>query len=484
MTQQDSSFQRTDIVQQPGIVGAKWWHHGIKEHAAAAIPRRKALSGLVLAGGALTLVVGALGVCGIIVASGDDEVEFTTIDKASLETQRQHGWSFGAVLEPLVFDGQTVSPFDPSAFTKLRADLEPARSELRPYYWPTLFEAPTAMPRQPIEGESPTEPLLKVLKPLFTSAMDQAYRQGRGLAALFEKAPSDIAVALDLGGPETMAFAAGMAERFDPVFTFDNWPHPRGVVRSHNTLAAAAYYQPRFAKTKAARAADARPVFVMDRTRLAAYTDETKQFDNRYVAKLPPAQKLAALGVKKLLYVVPTPQDVPELDDLNADFVEYEKAGVDVRMIAANDFGPDSVSASPDERQKLEQAGDWPPYYYGGDEGAGEGFWVDYGDWDSAYKPSKQLKSNTSRRTSSLKSYAPSSRSTLFSSSSSGAGNADGTGTTTKTASGGRFGTVAVAVAAATGVVLGTRYGTGRTSGPRSGGRSGSFGRSSGRSGG
>jgi len=482
MTQQDPSFQRTDTVNQPGIVGAKWWQQGVQQHAAAAVPRRNALA-LIVAGGAAVAVVGALGVCGIAMMS-DDEVEFTTVDKMALETQRLHGWNFGAVPEPLVFDGKTVSPFDPSSFTKLRADLEPARRDLRPYYWPTLFEAPTAMPRQPIEGESPTAPLLSVLKPIFTSSMDQAYRRGLALAKLFEKAPNDIAVALDMTGPDAVAFAAGMAQRFDPVFTFDNWPHPRGVVKSHNALAAAAYYQPLFSKSKASRASDARPVFVMDRTRLAAYTDETKQFDNRYVAKLPPATKLTGLGVKKLLYVVPTPQDVPELDDLNADFIEFKNASVDVRMVAATDFSPDTSTAPPDERKELEQAGDWPPYYYGGDAGGGDGFWVDYGDWDPGYKPSKQLKSNTSRRSSTLKSYSPSSRTTMFSSSKSSAGNADGTGTATKTASGARFGAVAVAVAAGTGVVLGTRYGAGRTSGPRSGGRSGSFGRSSGRSGG
>lgn len=479
MSQNDPSFREAFRVDKPGIVGAKWWQEGVVEQAEVAIPRRSALRGMIgLATviGGIAVIGSALAICGAV--ASDDEVEFKTIDQASLTTQRQYGWNFGAVTENLVFDGAQKTPFDRTALARLRSELMPIKGELRPFYWPTLFEAPTAMPKTPIEGESPTKPLGDVLTPVFTSAMDVAYRRGKALASLFEKATADTAVLIDLPGPEAVAMAAGMAERFEPVATFDNWPHPRGVVPAHMTLAAAAYYQPLFAKMQQRRTLSALPAFVLDRKRLAQYTDETRQFDNRYVAKLPPPDGFTKLGVKRLLYVVPGGAETAELDDLNQDFVAYEKAGIDVKMVAATDFTAGNPSVPPAERQKLEQAGEWPPYYYGGDAGSSDGFWSDYG-WESA-TTSRPKKLASGRSSSPHKSWAPSARTTAFGSSTSApAANPDGTGSMSKAAKV-AIGTVGVAVAVGTGVVLGSRYGTGRSTGPRTGGRSGSFGRSTG----
>ncbi|MBK7585973.1 MAG: hypothetical protein IPI67_38030 [Myxococcales bacterium] len=478
MNQNDPSFRELHRVEKPGIVGAKWWQDGLVEQTAVAVPRRSALAALIVAVGGIAVIGTALAICGVA-ASGDDEVEFKTIDQASLAAQRNYGWNFGAITENLVFDGEQKTPFDRTALARLRSELMPVKGELRPFYWPTLFEAATAMPKTPIEGESPTTPLSAVLKPVFTPLMDTAYRRGKGLARLFEKATPDTAVLVDLPGPEAVAMAAGMAEGFEPVATFDNWPHPRGVVPAHLTLGAAAYYQPLFAKAQQRRTLAALPVFVLDRKRLAQYTDETRQFDNRYVVKLPPAEAFKKLGVKRLLYVIPGGAETSELDDLNQDFVEYEKAGIDVKMLAATDLTPGTPKVPADEQQKLEQAGEWPPYLYGGDEGSSDGFWSDYG-WDSGTTRPRPTKLASNRRSSSFKSWAPTSRATPFgSSTSASSANADGTGSMSKSAKV-ALGTTGIAVAVGTGVVLGTRYGTGRTSGSRSGGRSGSFGRSSG----
>lgn len=236
MNPNDPSFREAYRVEKPGIVGAKWWQEGLVEQAAVAIPRRSALAGMVgvvTITGAIAVIGGALAICGAAVSN--DEVEFKTIDQASLNAQRDYGWNFGAVTEKLVFDGEQKTPFDRTALGRLRNELLPVKGDLRPFYWPTLFEAPTAMPKIPIEGESPTAPLSTVLSPIFTSAMDVAFKRGRALAALFEKATPGTAVLVDLPGPEAVAMAAGMAERFEPVATFDNWPHPRGVVPAHLT---------------------------------------------------------------------------------------------------------------------------------------------------------------------------------------------------------------------------------------------------------
>src|SRR5207253_363541 len=100
-----------------------------------------------------------------------------------------------------------------------------------------------------------------------------------------------------------------------PVFLFDNWPHPHGVVPAHLTLAAAVYYQPLFAraKTEPTRAGKVQPVFVLDRTRLTTYVDDATQFDNRYTAKMPTTANLKTMGVAKLLYVGPNAIDRFEL---------------------------------------------------------------------------------------------------------------------------------------------------------------------------
>src|SRR3989442_1617906 len=102
---------------------------------------------------------------------------------------------------------------------------------------------------------------------------------------------------LDPAGPIGGAGAAGMAPGFEPVFIFDNWPHPLGVVASHLTLGSVLYHRPGFLRARSARAVPAPPVFVLDRNRLAHYTDQDTQFANRYVARLPTAENLAALGI-------------------------------------------------------------------------------------------------------------------------------------------------------------------------------------------
>jgi hypothetical protein len=291
---------------------------------------------------------------------------------------------------------------------------------------------------------------------------------------------------VDLPGPEAVAFAAGAGKVFDPIFTFDNWPHPRGVVPAHSTLAAAAYYQPTFAKLAKERNKDtALAMMVLDRNRLNAYKDDSTQFDNRYLAKLPPADKLANLNVKRVIYVVPGASDIPELDDLNADFIEYGKKDVKVHLVAASDFRQDDEIPAKD-KTRLEEEEDYPPYVYGGDWGGSSGDGGFYADYPIDSSRAKGAKSPGS--VSSAKSYSPSSRSTSYTSSTSGP-----SGTTKTTTSGGAdgsFGYTSIAVAAAGGAVLGAAAAYGArarasgTSFSRGSSRSGSFGRGFGRGGG
>ena len=469
MSQGREPFERNALVDKPGIYGARWWHSALADRGAQ-IARRDAIRNILIVGGVLAGFGAVLALCGRAVSSAtsgsslpDDANEQR---KTSLDMQKEYGWNFGAVGEALVFDGATNMPFDRAALATLAVDLQPARSELLPWYVQTLFGSPTATPaslaKLPPEEVAGFQPLATAMQPLHTPAMDVAYARGKSLASVFAAlvdaggSPLDAktAVIVDLAGPEAVAFAAGAADVFDPVFLFDNWPHPRGVVRSHETLAAAAYYQPLFAKPRTAAATKV-PMFVVDRRRLSTYTDDATQFDNRYVAKLPvPASAMKALGAEHVLYVVPGSSDVvAELDDLNEDFVLYKEGGIEVRPLAADAFAkgsPDAGDPKPpggkpgNASDRLLQESGWT--YYGGHPNAHHAFFVDHPWVKKAPRPATMRPGTTL-----AKGYVPTPRTTPYSSPS----------PTTAVSSRPRptnFGTVPVVVALGTGAILGARY--------------------------
>jgi hypothetical protein len=265
----EAPFERNALVDKPGIVGARWWHAALADQDAQ-MARRTAIRNILIAGGVLAGFGALLALCGRAVSSSsssssipDDAQEQR---KTALDMQQAYGWSFGAIGESLVFDGSQSAPFDRAALSSLPMDLQPSRSDLLPFFVRTLFEASYAVPSSLAtlapEEVSGFQPLANVMQPLHTAAMDVAYARGKSLASVFAAladaggAATDAkaGVVVDLAGPEAVAFAAGAADVFDPVFLFDNWPHPRGVVRSHETLAASSFYQPLFAKARSAAA--------------------------------------------------------------------------------------------------------------------------------------------------------------------------------------------------------------------------------------
>lgn len=354
MSDADEPLQRDELVDKPGIIGARWWQESLSQ--TDPIARRTALRAMVGA------AVGVAAVGGIVAlltrkSSSSSTSSYGSVDdydtsqtRHALEMQRQYGWNFGAAGDPLVWDGDTTMPFSRDALANLFTDLMPASSAFRPFYVSTMVESVNAQ-RQiaPPADPSTFVPVKDVLVPMFTPAMGVAFRTGRALASLFDKSKvadaPDIALIVDLPGPESIAFAAGAANVFDPVLLIDNWPHPRGVVHTHLTLAAAAYFQPLFAKARATRTKTS-PLFVLDRARLTSYTDDSTHFDNRFVAKMPSATRIKSLGLKYVLYVTPTSKDLLETDDLNDDLVDWARYTRDVRMVAADSFGPEGSTFS------------------------------------------------------------------------------------------------------------------------------------------
>jgi hypothetical protein len=320
--------------------------------------------------------------------------------RTALDAQRDQGWTAG---EPAVLYFPDAQETDVaggadwrSAMSSLALRLGPAEARWLPYYDPTLFQALQA-PRN--------ADLRMLMRPVFSPDMAIASRRGEGLLSLFVEdgvCRNDVALVLDVPGPQAVALAAALAPCFDPVFAFDNWPHPRGVVPSHVTLGAALYYLPWFERERPFRAPDAAPVFVLDRQRLAPYVDDSKWFDNRYIAALPPRDALHAAGVRHVLYVVPDGDTDREADDLNDDIVGLDRAGIDVRLLALSDFSETPLPGWPDDLEPDPDAPPAPPdpqvqlsfqFYFGGSPYTHRCFWDWYGwrGWPASGRPAPAL---------------------------------------------------------------------------------------------
>jgi hypothetical protein len=266
-------FQQDVAVDKPGIVGARWWHQGLKDEEGK-MSRRQALMGIAAAGGVVAAIAG-LGV-GIAVLNQPEKTALSMQD--ALPMQKAYGWDFGARGKALVFDGVAEGPFVRTELRNLSMVLLPESANNAKHYVPTLVESlfaqPSATLPDPEDGypkpdAAPFRPLADVIVPVVTPEMRQAYAAGEALARLGAR-QEGVAVLADLPGHQGVALAAGASTHFEPVLLLDNWPHPHGVVPSHMTLAALAYYQPRFASQKGRGAKP--PLFVLDRMRTIATT--------------------------------------------------------------------------------------------------------------------------------------------------------------------------------------------------------------------
>lgn len=318
-------FEEKNRTEVPGLIGAEWWQEGVVK-SQTDISRRKALLN-VLYGGALAIG----GVIALRACTGPSE---DRDDRPALDVQKKASWSFGANAEALAFTDVVEASVPRAEILGLATRLAPRRADLQPFYGPALFQAIEGPPPGATDPSAPppARDLADVMVAIETAAMKEAFRLGAALAATVPKAGLPPAYVVDLPGPQAVAFAAGAADALDPVFRFDNWPHPRGVVPAHLTLAAALRYRKLFEARSSARRP---PLFVLDRSRLTPYADETKQFDNRYTAQLPSLAQLLALQTSKVFYVS---TDGTDADDLNASLVELEKGYDPTRLVSLADL--------------------------------------------------------------------------------------------------------------------------------------------------
>lgn len=377
-------FVRKTFFDQRELVGAQWWHETM---ALSELSRRRMLN-LALFGGATALVAGG-GFALWRMFAREEQVFGDAVD-----LQRDRGWTCGAtgsidVPWPSALDAKGSLGW-PGTFDRLAHELGPHAEPLQPYYVPTLFQS---------LAEPGNQTLRDAIKPMCSPAMRTAEAIGAAFASLFEGvAAHGTAIIVDVPGPEAVAFATGASARLDPVFLFDNWPHPSGVVPSHQTLAAALYHFPRLRETAWDRL-DAPALFVLDRARLSPYAGQASLFDNRYVARMPTVQNLEKLGIAQVLYVTPDASSMVELDDLNDDFVAFRAANIDVRAMALTDFW------------RHPGAPDADPYWFGGRPETHWWFWRHYG-WHVGDRSATAIAPSG---LSAGRSYAPERRRTMFS---------------------------------------------------------------------
>lgn len=276
-------------------------------------------------------VLAMAGVTVYQLASDDD----SEVSEDSLNLQKKQGWNVGSSDKALSFVGATLADsrgnlwrgFDPNYLISVYQPRDPQ--------WQTFF-APTLI-------QSLSQPTLNSqMKPVNAPAMSDTYDRAGALRNLISQTPEAkrTLIISDLPGPESIAVGAAMADTAHLIPVFDNWPHPLGVVRSHETLGAMAFYAGEIDEKRSKLTENSPALILLDSNRLAPYTDQDTQFDNRYLAKLPPADQLKQRGVQQVIYLVKDQNQTQELDDINEDLVEWQKQGINVRMLRLSDFKP------------------------------------------------------------------------------------------------------------------------------------------------
>ncbi len=406
-----------------------------------------------------------LGMAGVTIYkfadTGDSEVNYD-----SIELQKKEGWNVGSSDKNLYFTegltatdsiGKTWSGYDPNYLISI---YQPRSPQWQPFFVSTLLQSLSQVS------------LNSQIRPIKTPAMIESYQRGEGLRNLISQSPNanETLIIADLPGPELIAVGAALSETAQLVPVFDNWPHPLGVVRSHETLGAMIYYAHEIEEKRSKLKENAPTVMLLDSNRLSTYTDQDSQFDNRYFAKLPAADQLKQNGVKQVIYLVKDQNQKEEKDDLNDDLVEWQKNGIAVRMLRLSEFKPhdDPVQASTSGAPTTVQR----HYYYGGSPLMTWWFFSHYyyGPPRTIFMPGGGGYGGNIPRPTNLPpynppNYRPASRPTIFNSSRVGASpGASGVGKTRPSG----FGRTSVRVS-----------NDGRVTGTRAG-RSGSYGRSGG----
>ncbi len=365
-------------------------------------------------------VAAAVGAASLLGACKKDDKEAPAEqENDAIALQREHGWDIAAngtlslegVQTTDSLGGDAAAVKDPDVLVQA---LTSADEAMRAWESPVLLQA--------LSQAS----LSQVMAPIRTPAMVEAYARGRAVGQLVASTenPQQTLLIVDLPGPEAVAAAAGMARDVNAAFFFDNWPHPDGVVHSHETLGAAMYFAREIAAARPVSDGSKPPdprarALILDSNRLIPYTDAATQFDNRYMAILPEAAQLREMNITRVQLVVPQAASNVESDDLNDYVVAYRNAGIDVSMLPMSMFTPASDEPAELASEQVNVGGETVNnHYYGGSYAGHRSYfahypmfiWIPVGRYGRYYSPNPTGAAMRNPATS----YNPQPRRTMF----------------------------------------------------------------------
>ncbi len=227
----------------------------------------------------------------------------------------------------------------------------PPKSPWRPYYKPTLVAAVSIVQSAaaPVRSDEGTR----------AEAEAARFAESRDLGGA--------AVFVDLRGEQSVAWAAVLRRKgFQPVLTFNNWPHQHGVLRLERPLGALLYYAEEMGREKPLDGAP--PVFALEGARLAqkGLDPGPGLLDNRYfhaASDFPPGSLLRAQGITRVYYVTPLrPQAGSEEEDLNEYFAGLAGSGIQFLYVSPLAGESAAVEVNPVRRSTIFTAAETSSY--------------------------------------------------------------------------------------------------------------------------
>jgi len=194
-----------------------------------------------------------------------------------------------------------------------------------PYHCVPLFASLDGFPEDLIWPTAPEDALQIEAHPHLAAA-------AQGVALGERWVEERVWIILDLPGVQSVPLAMRFVlAGFQPVCTFDHWPHAAGLLSPTKILAQLLRYSSKIAATRTLLTASSPPLWICDRERLGLRPGRPHEFDNRYFLDdsiLPGPQALRAAGIQHIICVVPDAHQHP-LDDIWAYLQDLKKEGFD-----------------------------------------------------------------------------------------------------------------------------------------------------------
>jgi len=146
---------------------------------------------------------------------------------------------------------------------------------------------------------------------------------------------------VDAQGSTSLAVAAPLVANglMQPVCTFDNWPHPQGLIRPEKVLAALLRYASMVDARPHPFPPDTPPIWICDVARLGSRGGFSEEFDNRYFLDdsiLPGPSLLVQARLQRVVYAGEQP-DQPPAADLREYLQSLGKAGLELLQVGLAD---------------------------------------------------------------------------------------------------------------------------------------------------